>query len=996
VGVVIANTADDSVYDMVGSDPTIAIGALLIGKKDGDALRAVLPTLHVTMASVQSPTGSDSVSPASIAHEWMHYMSIRLIADGTGISAKQAGGLGEGWADFNGLLMLVKESDRTTSYASDFGAAFPLNYFDSNSIALPEMPNYQNYYGGRLYPFSRDLAKDPLTFRNISNAFGLPTSPPPNPFFVNIEPAEVHNTGDVWTSMLWDCYSNLLNDTPRLSFEVAQARMKQALVTGFKIMPANPTFTEARDALLAALQAVNPADEAQCRAGFAKRGLGVGAVAPDRFALDNAGVVESFAATGGAFATVGLPQVSDAPGYCDADGFLDDGETGTLTATFLNTGTQSLTAARAHATASSAAISFPDGDTINVPATSPGELATVSIPVKLTGLAARDAITFSVTISDPSLAVAVPTATVEVPVNVDQTPNASATDDMESTHSVWTLQDFGRPSWRREQVSATDHRWSAGDPAARSLPILTSPLVHVSTAGSFKVTFKHRHNFEADEFGSYDGGFVLMNIDGDFYLLDPSFYNGTISTDFDNPRAGYDAYVATNAAFPSMDTVTLDFGTDLQGAGFQISFIAATDSANFPGDWTGWQIDDIVFDGIDETPFDVTAADAHACVKISTRGGTPQSAVVNTAFASPLQALVTDASDTPLAGAAVVFKAPASGPAGLFGATATVTVATDAGGIATAPSFTANTVAGSYAVAANAGAQAASFALTNLPGPALLTAVSGTPQSAIVNTAFAVALKARVADSYGNPYAATSVTFAAPPAGASAVFGGSATVATDGSGYATAPALTANATAGSYTATATSAATGAATVSFALKNVAVPVTSVSGPAPGGGTASATLSGGGALCGFAPGARFIPASGDAASPPALPSGVVFPQGLFVFTTTPDCTPGSTITITLTFPDVLAPGTRYWKYGPTADNHSAHWYVLPATIAGHDLTFTIGDGQLGDDDLAANGTIVDPGGPGVAGAVQAIPALQRLALLAMMALLALGAGSCLRRR
>lgn len=53
----------------------------------------------------------------------------------------------------------------------------------------------------------------------------------------------------------------------------------------------------------------------------------------------------------------------------------------------------------------------------------------------------------------------------------------------------------------------------------------------------------------------------------------------------------------------------------------------------------------------------------------------------------------------------------------------------------------------------------------------------------------------------------------------------------------------------------------------------------------------------------------------------------------------------------------------KYGPTAGNPTPHWYQLPATIAGDTVTFSITDGGLGDDDLTANGTIVDQGGPGV---------------------------------
>jgi hypothetical protein len=108
--------------------------------------------------------------------------------------------------------------------------------------------------------------------------------------------SEVHNTGEVWTSMLWECYSNLLNDTGRLTFGQAQDRMKRYLVGSFKMTPTDPTFISARDALLAVMQAQDPQDHDLCLQGFAKRGAGVGAVAPDNLSEDNAGVVESFKA----------------------------------------------------------------------------------------------------------------------------------------------------------------------------------------------------------------------------------------------------------------------------------------------------------------------------------------------------------------------------------------------------------------------------------------------------------------------------------------------------------------------------------------------------------------------------------------------------------------------------------------------------------------------------------------------------------------------------
>ena len=97
--------------------------------------------------------------------------------------------------------------------------------------------------------------------------------------------------------------------------------------------------------------------------------------------------------------------------------------------------------------------------------------------------------------------------------------------------------------------------------------------------------------------------------------------------------------------------------------------------------------------------------------------------------------------------------------------------------------------------------------------------------------------------------------------------------------------------------------------------------------------------------------------------SAPPNSTLPYGLFKMTVQ-GCTPGQTkLSVKLVYPVALPPGTQYWKYGRTADNHADHWYVLPsAVIAGNTVSFSITDGGLGDDDLTANGSITDPGGVG----------------------------------
>jgi microcystin-dependent protein len=181
---------------------------------------------------------------------------------------------------------------------------------------------------------------------------------------------------------------------------------------------------------------------------------------------------------------------------------------------------------------------------------------------------------------------------------------------------------------------------------------------------------------------------------------------------------------------------------------------------------------------------------------------------------------------------------------------------------------------------------------------------------------------------------------------------------------------------------------------------AIPATTFSGPsATASGTITASFTGGGAGCGFAS-AAFIPLVGAPRSPPAgsAPANVSFPHGLFDFTLS-GCTAGSTVAFTITYPQPLPAGTAYWKYGPTPGDASPHWYQLPATVSGDTVTFSITDGAEGDDDLAANGAIVDQGGPGVpggGGAPVPVPTLSEWMLLALTALLALGGLRGLRRK
>ena len=211
---------------------------------------------------------------------------------------------------------------------------------------------------------------------------------------------------------------------------------------------------------------------------------------------------------------------------------------------------------------------------------------------------------------------------------------------------------------------------------------------------------------------------------------------------------------------------------------------------------------------------------------IAITGGSPQSATVNTAFATALSVLVTDSGNNPVPTAMVTFTAPGSGPSGTFpGPSLTATVTTNASGIATAPALIANSIVGIYNVTASAGAATpAKLSLTNTSGPAAAIAVSaGSGQTAATNAPFGIALQALVTDSFHNPVSGVTVTFAAPNSGASGIFQGpslNATGITNASGIASAPPFTANSIAGGpYVVSATAGGVPTA-ANFSLTNAA--------------------------------------------------------------------------------------------------------------------------------------------------------------------------------
>jgi hypothetical protein len=101
--------------------------------------------------------------------------------------------------------------------------------------------------------------------------------------------------------------------------------------------------------------------------------------------------------------------------------------------------------------------------------------------------------------------------------------------------------------------------------------------------------------------------------------------------------------------------------------------------------------------------------------------------------------------------------------------------------------------------------------------------------------------------------------------------------------------------------------------------------------------------------------------------APPAGVNLPHGLLDFESPNLPVDGRLVLMLIDRSKLMS--TSYWKYGPTADDASDHWYnfawdgTTGAQFSGHVIVLTFVDGLRGDADLSANGVIVAPGGPGV---------------------------------
>ena len=209
------------------------------------------PRMQMYIWTQANPDRDSSLDNAIIIHEYGHGISNRLTggpANSSALSTNQSRGMGEGWSDFLGLAL--------THQTGDTGAT-------GRGIGTYVLGQASTDAGIRPFRYSTDLLINPQHFGNL-NGGGLSVP---------------HGIGSVWCTALWELYWALVDVhgyNPNLYTGTGGNNIAlQLVIDGMKLQPANPSFLDARDAILMADQVNNGgANSDTIWAAFAKRGMG--------------------------------------------------------------------------------------------------------------------------------------------------------------------------------------------------------------------------------------------------------------------------------------------------------------------------------------------------------------------------------------------------------------------------------------------------------------------------------------------------------------------------------------------------------------------------------------------------------------------------------------------------------------------------------------------------------------------------------------------------
>lgn len=252
----------------------ITIPAVFVTKEIGDSFIAEMANGPVNV-KLETPPGlylyaDGDFDNGIIAHEYAHGISNRLtggrLKSDCLTSPEQ---MGEGWSDWVALMMQLKPGD-TGATPKGIGT-YAINQATTGG-------------GIRNYPYSTNMTVNPLTFADTNGKTFIDSDP--NSITYGFEMVEPHDTGEVWAAMLWDLTWAYIGkygySTDIYTGTGGNNKVMRLVIDAMKIQPCNPSYIQARNALISADQATTGGqDYCMIWKVFARRGLGVNASSGD-------------------------------------------------------------------------------------------------------------------------------------------------------------------------------------------------------------------------------------------------------------------------------------------------------------------------------------------------------------------------------------------------------------------------------------------------------------------------------------------------------------------------------------------------------------------------------------------------------------------------------------------------------------------------------------------------------------------------------------------
>ena len=242
--------------------------------------RLCCPQLKSGIFTGTDPDRDSSFDAEILVHEFTYGLSNRIIGGPNtyGLSKPNPRGIGEGYSDLYSLLLL-RQPDKYSHGIYSISGYSTLHF-------TPQTSNWKNnyYFGIRHFPYSTNLCVNPFTLVDMkSSAYDIKpipiascdTTPPVSPWLAK-RFGGVHDMGEIWAVMVWEARRNLVE---KHGAALGNELMIQLLTDSLYLLPRDPTFVEARDAILTS-DLARTGGENQCQLwnGFAKRGMGVDAL----------------------------------------------------------------------------------------------------------------------------------------------------------------------------------------------------------------------------------------------------------------------------------------------------------------------------------------------------------------------------------------------------------------------------------------------------------------------------------------------------------------------------------------------------------------------------------------------------------------------------------------------------------------------------------------------------------------------------------------------